>query len=687
MKQIITTLFLFFCLLGTGQEKNRVIDSLERLIPTLKDSNRIFAEKATLLLKYYTSGDQIKAADTLSKTFAEAEKQNSEFGLGAMYNAKGTLYYYESKFDSAKYCFEKAIELRKKVKDNEGALKSLSNLAGMYYMRNEYKKSLSLYEEGLKMESNLNYEEGELIRLNNIGYIHNTLKIYDKALLYFRKAEKSLRRKNNFSDLIYTYDGISLTYKDLNIMDSALYYANKAKDLAIRTNEQFSLSYEYHAIGAIYLSLKKYDQAKENFQRALEICKTYNDKRLELTIYANMAIVEMENNNLDNSFIYLEKLMKLRKELNIIVNIEDQPKLFAEYYSRKKNFEKAYEYIQQYIGITDSLYKSDIALQLNEMRSKYESDKKEKENQLLQIENKNFKQTRNYLLIILGIAFTGIVGGFFAYKKIKNANSLLGIQKQVIEEKQKEILDSINYAKRIQYALLASDSLLSKHLPEHFVLFKPKDVVSGDFYWAAPTSSGFLYVTGDCTGHGVPGAFMSLLNITKLNQVVNENNIHQPDKVLNQVRKEIIQALNPKDSEIESKDGMDAVLCKLDLKKMKLEYASANNSFYIVRNGELIVCRADKMSVGKGHDDSIPFTYNEIELQKGDTIYTFTDGFADQFGGIKGKKFMYKKLSDYLLSINHEPMDLQKQKLKEQFESWKGSLEQVDDVCVIGVRV
>jgi sigma-B regulation protein RsbU (phosphoserine phosphatase) len=275
--------------------------------------------------------------------------------------------------------------------------------------------------------------------------------------------------------------------------------------------------------------------------------------------------------------------------------------------------------------------------------------------------------------------------GFFRRENLLFQKAILK-QKEIIEEKQKEILDSIAYAKRIQFSLLASDNLLNANLPDHFVLFKPKDVVSGDFYWATPTPEGFIFVTADCTGHGVPGAFMSLLNISKLSQAINENKITRPDLILNNVRTEIIKVLNVDGSE-ESKDGMDAIVCKLDLPNMKLQYAAANNSFYIIRNQKLLVCKADKMPVGKGHDDSISFTFNEIELQKGDVIYTVTDGYADQFGGPRGKKFRYRQLEDILMSICTLPSSEQLSILNQKFEEWKGTLDQVDDVLIMGLKV
>ncbi len=284
------------------------------------------------------------------------------------------------------------------------------------------------------------------------------------------------------------------------------------------------------------------------------------------------------------------------------------------------------------------------------------------------------------LFIVTILFFT-----FFRRENVLFQKAILK-QKDIIEEKQKEILDSINYAKRIQFSLLASNTLLNNNLPEHFILFKPKDVVSGDFYWATPTDEGFIYITADCTGHGVPGAFMSLLNISKLSQAINENKMTRPDVILNNIRNEIIKALNAEGSE-ESKDGMDAVLCKLDVKNLKLQYAAANNAFYIIRNNELLICKADKMPVGKGHDDSISFTFNEIALEKGDVIYTFTDGYADQFGGDKGKKFKYKQLENILMSICGLSMKEQSSILNQKFEDWKGSLDQVDDVLIIGIKI
>lgn len=257
----------------------------------------------------------------------------------------------------------------------------------------------------------------------------------------------------------------------------------------------------------------------------------------------------------------------------------------------------------------------------------------------------------------------------------------------IIHEKNREITDSIHSAKRIQHALLASDSLLKKHLPEYFVLYKPKDIVSGDFYWANVIDNKFVIITADCTGHGVPGAFMSLLNISYLNEAIIEKRIDSPEKILEHVRTQIISTLNPEGSEVESKDGMDAVLCIYDFKHLWLRFACANNPLWVIRNNDLIRFKPDKMPVGMHYGEQKPFSINTLGLRKGDIVYTFTDGYADQFGGAKGKKFKYKALKELLLSIQKNSMEEQKEILHKTFEKWKGNLEQVDDVLIIGVRV
>jgi ligand-binding sensor domain-containing protein/serine phosphatase RsbU (regulator of sigma subunit) len=261
-------------------------------------------------------------------------------------------------------------------------------------------------------------------------------------------------------------------------------------------------------------------------------------------------------------------------------------------------------------------------------------------------------------------------------------------QRHLVEEKNKEISDSINYAERIQRSLLANERLLSKYLNEYFIFFQPKDVVSGDFYWASLLNNGNLaFVNADSTGHGVPGAIMSMLNMNSLKESVVGKGLCEPHEILNNTRKIIKDTLANDGSEEGGKDGMDCSIVCFDLENNKIDFAAANNPVWIYRSGELIEFKPDKMPVGKHDRDSESFTKQSFDLQKGDIIYTLTDGMPDQFGGPKGKKYMYKALKELLIQIAPLSMQEQKSTLITEFNNWKADQEQVDDVCIIGVRL
>jgi serine phosphatase RsbU (regulator of sigma subunit) len=270
---------------------------------------------------------------------------------------------------------------------------------------------------------------------------------------------------------------------------------------------------------------------------------------------------------------------------------------------------------------------------------------------------------------------------------VKERTAEVVSQKQMLETAYVEIKDSMRYARRIQQALLASDRLLNENLKEYFIYYKPKDIVSGDFYWAHSKGDWFYMITADCTGHGVPGAFMSLLNISFLNEAVNEAPFVSPDEVLAMVRTRIIDALRSDGSEEGGKDGMDCVLCAYNFKTRELLFAAANNSLFIFRNKDLITYKPDKYPVGKHDREEEPFHLYSVQLQPEDIVYTFTDGYADQFGGTYGKKFKVKQLKDLLLSIAHLPMNEQKDVISKTMRKWKKGIDQIDDILVVGVKI
>lgn len=263
----------------------------------------------------------------------------------------------------------------------------------------------------------------------------------------------------------------------------------------------------------------------------------------------------------------------------------------------------------------------------------------------------------------------------------------LEIQRDEIADKNRSITDSIEYASRIQKAILPSNEFAEEILPEHFILFRPRDIVSGDFYWMTKKDNLIVIIAADCTGHGVPGAFMSMLGVSFLNEIVNKHEVTLASVILNNLRKDIKKTLGQEGKEGEAKDGMDIALCIIDLEKMKMQYAGAYNPLYLFRNNELMEVKADRMPIGIWVKEKESFTNNVIDLQKGDVFYIFSDGYQDQFGGEDGQKFKTKNYKKFLLEIHQKPMKEQREILDKRIDEWRGKWEQIDDIIIVGVRV
>jgi serine phosphatase RsbU (regulator of sigma subunit) len=294
------------------------------------------------------------------------------------------------------------------------------------------------------------------------------------------------------------------------------------------------------------------------------------------------------------------------------------------------------------------------------------------------------QETVGHIIMFLIFIITSIFFIFFKSDNLAFQKKILH-QKEIIEEKNKDITASITYAKRLQEAILPPKSIIESYLPDSFILFKPKDIVAGDFYWMETSSEQkILFAAADCTGHGVPGAMVSVVCSNALNRAVKEFGISEPGKILDKVKELVVETFQKSESEV--RDGMDISLLSIDKATNKLEWAGANNPLLILRNKELIEFKPDKQPIGKV-DITIPFKTHQFTLAKGDLLYTFTDGFADQFGGPKGKKFKYAQLKELLVSIHSLPMPEQLLKINSEIEVWRGNLEQVDDILLAGIRI
>lgn len=428
---------------------------------------------------------------------------------------------------------------------------------------------------------------------------------------------------------------------------------------------------------------KNITEQQKKISTQLATFKTQEDslerqrKKLGLAIAQN----KMQEANL------MDQKERIDNQLNAILSQEQRAQLQEE----KLNLTIAQNKLQE---SELSLKKEELNIQEQRIKSQNDILEAQKvniraqESRLIkQLEKINSQQTILWLALIAGFAVVACFSLVYRnYKKTKKTNALLENQKFVIEAKHKEITDSIYYAERIQKSFLASKELLDEHLKEYFIFFQPKDVVSGDFYWASKLNNGkFALVTADSTGHGVPGAIMSLLNITSLERAIEGQS--KPAEILNDTRKIITNRLKNDGSKDGGRDGMDCTFLSFNFENNKLEYAAANNPLWIVRKNEILEFAPDKMPVGRHELDNVPFEQKTISLEKGDTIYAITDGMPDQFGGPKGKKFMYKRLKELLISISHLSMDEQKDRIKKALDDWMGANEQVDDITLVGVRV
>ncbi|MES2286730.1 MAG: tetratricopeptide repeat protein [Bacteroidota bacterium] len=641
----------------------------------------------------------------------------------------GGVYISQAEFPLALNYLLKALKINEEIKNKEEIVNCYSSLGNVYLYQGNYPKALDYYFKTLKIaEENGNKKKIASI-LGNIGIIYSQQGSYPQARENFLRALKIDEELKDKIGIARHLVNIGLTYSEQGNDPEALDFFFRGLKLNEELEDKNNVAAILINIGIVFNNKKEYSKASDYYFRALKMMEELGDKNRIAVCLANISELYTLTGKFKEAEQYLKRAIAIEDSIGGMNYLMQFEELLSDLYDTTGRHKEALIHYKKSIALKDSIFSQENKKELVRKEMNFEFDKKEaitkaeNEKQNAIAEEKNRMQkiviwsvTGGFLLVLV---FAGLI--FRSLRITRKQKNIIELQKNevsrqkdiadelrvtsekqkhIVEEKQKEIVDSITYARRIQRALLTSDEYIKTNLPaEHFILFKPKDIVSGDFYWAylkqgtadgghgtAAPSSLFYIATADCTGHGVPGAFMSMLNISYFNENVIERGIRMPNDVLDAQRKEIIQALNPIGSTEESKDGMDCILCVYDFDKMLLHFAAANNPLWLVRNGELTEYKADKMPVGKFNEDVRPFTLQTIELQKEDTIYTTTDGFADQFG-TNGKKLMKKKFKEELLKIHHRSMAEQKQHLDQFFETWKGNTEQVDDVCIIGVRI
>jgi serine phosphatase RsbU (regulator of sigma subunit) len=576
-------------------------------------------------------------------------------------------------------------------------------IAAFYKNHNDYDKAYSYMKQSLKFYQSNNNKTYNLyasaICLRDIGQYYEFKELNDSALVYYKRAIKiiqSLKNKIGKDDYMqfFPYTQVGSTYIKINQYDSAFAYYDKAKKYAIEINDTSVLKNVYRFYAIALAETKQIPKAIEYTNKALVLAKASKDMKSEMWAYAEIARFYLQDKNTQEALQYADKSEKMAEEIDYKDQLQQLYYLKYKIFDTQHDYKNALDYHIKSEAIKDTLEKRYNSEEIEKKTmiadfEKNEAIKQEEQSKKDAIDIEEKKKQRIILFSVFGALCLLTILAIVVFRNLrqsKKTNKIIEQQKHLVEEKHKEITDSINYAERIQRSFLATEKQLNENLNNYFVLFKPKDVVSGDFYWSAKLNNGnFALATADSTGHGVPGAIMSLLNVTSLEKAI-EHHINPAD-ILNHTRQTIIERLKKDGSEEGGKDGMDCSLLVFDYANKQLHIAAANNPVWIIRDNELIEIKPDKMPVGKSDKQDLSFTTHTLELQKGDTIYTLTDGFPDQFGGDKGKKFMSKKLKELLLANVHLPIAQQKELLDSTFKNWVGDLEQVDDVTVIGIKV
>ena len=585
---------------------------------------------------------------------------------------KGRAHYDIGEYKPAMDLYVKAQKIFEENKIEDRMYGHLLHYIGSVFKRQDlFEKALEYYEKEFALAKKLGDKRLEAESLYLCGAMYGTLGNLDKELEYNTKSLEIYKEEGDATGTALMLGNLASNYADRKQYDKAINYCLEAMQHYLKTGDMEKLAGTYTALGNNYSRTNKHALAIDYFKKALET--------------------------------------NTKTETKQLLTASDIQRSMAFAYARKGDYKNAFNSYLTYRNLEDSINNQENREYLHELETKYETDKKEQEIALLNkdkkmqeaelalkdVEAKQHKAQRTYMIIgcILVLAIAGIAGWAFFNKR--KDNKILAKQFEeinykniVIREKNKDITDSINYAKRIQEAVLPVPEELNSFFSESFVFYRPKDIVSGDFYWFTQFEDCAILAVGDCTGHGVPGAFMSIIGHDLLNQIILEDKIRKPSEILHTLDKRITSTLNKRGSKQEYNDGMDIAVCLFDKAKQKMIFAGANRPLVIKRDDKIIEMPPNKFAIGGSQDSrSKQFVQHELDLLKSDTVYMFSDGYHDQFGGASGKKLKYHQLKQYITNLTQQHLTEHHDVFAQLFDKWKGDIEQVDDVCVIGIRI
>lgn len=710
---LLTLIFLFHVGQFFSQQTPKIVE-LETKLQSAKD-DRSKIELLTSLGESYLRVLPAKARGYCITALDISRRTNNTKGKINSCNTIGNSYYLEGDYNSALDYYLQALKLVEETGDKKGIANSMMGIGNIYSAQGNNKLSLEYQLKSLKLRQELNDKDGISACYNNIGIIYMELKDYDTALDYQLKSMKLKEETNDKKGISSNLGNIGSIYYQLENYPVALEYQLKAFELRKELNNKKGIAMSYIDLGNIYEKQGKYEEAIQSQLNAIKTAKEVGYKLALEGAYLSISSSYEKLNNTKDALEYY-KLFKAVKDS--IFNKENSAKLIemqTKFDSEQKEKEivlltKAKEIsnlkaLQQELELSrqemEAAHKhKEIRLKEKELEvHKMDNLAKKKEIKIKETEVSKQRMLRNSIagglllvcllavLLVIGIRQKQKVNKSLEQKnrEIAEASAIIESHRDQIAEKNKDITDSINYAQRIQLAMLPLKEDIDKTLKDYFIMYKPKDIVSGDFYFHAERNNKVVIAVVDCTGHGVPGAFMSMIGNDLLNQAIIEKGITKPADILGQLNRGVKQALKQQSENAETTDGMDIAVCSIDFESKTFEFAGAARPlFYASKDIQKI--NGDAASIGGGTPENYEYTNHLLHLKENNSIYIFTDGYVDQFGGEKGKKFMTKNLKDLIAGIHQKDMKEQFDILNTKFIEWSKGQEQVDDILMIGIK-
>lgn len=723
--------------LGDYDKSIAYFEKVVEISKELGDLEGMSASLNNIGVLYNYQGKHAKSIECQEESLKVYKELGNKIAVSRGLTNLGIAYDDLSNYAKAIEYYEEALVMKIELNDSVGISAIFNNMGEVHKDKGNYVEAIEYYEKSLNIDKSLNDKAGIAICLLNIGKIHFFQKNYDKAGEYYEESLSLAEEIDNKRIIVNDLNNIG----EVLIADGkyllAIVNLEKSIELCNHMGDESEKARAILYLGDVFVELERYSEAIKQYEKAFDIHVKLGEEGKVATVNIKIGEALCKTGNYNKAIQFSIKGLQIAQKVGSKDNISKASRVLSKSYAKSLNFKKAYNYSVLYKETHDSIYTIESQKQISTIEHSFELERKQSEIELqdIRLEKQEAEITQQQ------VKQKALLGGFFAVliivilavlgnirirkakdiiteqkeeiqvsnESLNNTNEelrvtleMLSHQKEVIEKTNKKITDSIHYAKYIQTAILPQKEKIGKIFNDYFVMYKPKDIVSGDFYWTTQIDGKTIIAAADCTGHGVPGAFMSILGITFLNDIVNKDSVTKTDIVLNYLRSEIINALKQNNSIGEQLDGMDVGLCSIDFSKMNLQFSGANTPLYIVRSKEeesisdasmtefndsiLYEIKGDKMPISM-YRKMVDFNMVEINLKKGDCLYMFSDGFIDQFGGPDTKRFQSKNFKQMLLSNCKKPMSEQKIEIEKVFSSWKHNNEQIDDIMVVGFVV